>query len=101
MERGLRQGLGATFLNQFRRAKNVRTLNVRHEGRDVCAVMRMLSQAGALSYMELLCQGRPGGVIRAADMFTWASGEYVSDTMGRIAGMTQQQSLSSFDRLTG
>ena len=101
MERGLRQGLGATFLNQFRRAKNVRTLNVRHEGREVRAVIRMISQDGALSYMELLCQGRPGGVIRAADMFNWTSGEYVSDTMGRIAAMTQQQSLSSFDRLTG
>src|SRR6185436_11022886 len=48
-----------------------------------------------------LCQGRPGGVIRAADMFNWTSGEYVSNTMRRIAGMTQQQSLSSFERLTG
>jgi tetratricopeptide (TPR) repeat protein len=101
MNNGLRQGFGTTFLGQFHRVKSVRALNVHRAGTDVRAVIRVMNYDGALNYIELLCEGRPGGKLRAVDMFNWTTGEYVSETMRHMAGIAQQQSLSLLERLTG
>lgn len=101
MEGGLRKGFAVTFLESLQRARNLRPLSIRRQGVEVRVVIRVMTPDRGHNYIELLCQGRPGGQVRAVDVFNWTTGEYISETMRRVLQMTQQQSLSPLDRLAG
>ena len=76
----------------------LRLLRVRGDEGGRSALIRILHPTGGVNYHEMLLT-EERGVVRAADIYIYASGEYMSDTMRRLYKMASTSEQPLIDRL--
>ncbi|MGZ8710499.1 MAG: hypothetical protein ACXW28_09750, partial [Thermoanaerobaculia bacterium] len=62
----------------------VSLLHVRGDDRERRALLRIIFPNGSVTYNEMLLTRDDQGVVRAADIYAYATGEYVSDAVRRM-----------------
>lgn len=76
-------------------------LRVRGDGHERKALLRMLLPTGAVTYNEMLLSKDATGIVRAADIYAYSSGEYFSSTMRRLYLTALAAEPSTMERLAG
>jgi len=76
-------------------------LRVRGDDQERKALLRMLLPTGAVTYNEMLLSKDATGIVRAADIYAYSSGEYFSATMRRLYVNALAAEPSTMERLAG
>lgn len=105
---GLRQklatapGLAGQMVDQAKKGGDYRFLRVHTvDGQKRALVRLMTGEQGNLNYHDLVLVRRPGGQVGLADMFMFASGEFLTTTMRRAyLPMAAESSPTVLDELT-
>lgn len=74
-------------------------LRIRGDEAGRSALIRILPAGGGVSYSEMLLTKDGGGAVRAADVYIYATGEYMSDTSKRMYKFAAASEPTFMERL--
>lgn len=96
---------GHTFVGNIVKAiedgGTLKLLRVRTTNGEKRVVLRLLMPESGVNYHEMLLARGSDGVVRARDVYIYASGEHMSETMNRLYLMAAASNPSLLARLSG
>lgn len=97
---GMQKGFSTNLAKQYDAFISARFVRLQHVDNETRALVRLVSQEGAVNYTAYICSRRPNGPIQWKDAYLYLSGETMSQTSRRTAlPLLAEEEKGLLDRL--